>query len=243
LLLNSGIRRNVGKRFSFNAGSPMFGRFPEPLQSFDGVQIAAYIDLDDYLLESLFYPPMAFAAAMPGWFADHFSRMQDYDRFASAGVLLGTDHNARVKRTELFRNLFGPVVYQMTSADLGKLKRGLTYLAQIYFAAGAESVYPAAFADCELGARRYATDADGIFAVLDERIRKPEDLTLSSAHPQGGNAMSDDLDIGVVDSHFRVHGYHNLFVCDASVFPTTIGINPQLTIMAMADYFVHLGVL
>jgi len=55
--------------------------------------------------------------------------------------------------------------------------------------------------------------------------------------------MSDDPSIGVVDSRFRVHGYDNLFVCDASVFPTTIRINPQLTIMAMADYFSHLGVL
>jgi choline dehydrogenase-like flavoprotein len=49
--------------------------------------------------------------------------------------------------------------------------------------------------------------------------------------------------ISVVDSQFRVHGYENLFICDA-VFPTTIHVtNPQLTIMALADYFGHLGVL
>ena len=54
--------------------------------------------------------------------------------------------------------------------------------------------------------------------------------------------MSDDRSIGVVDSQFRVHGYENLYVCAASVFPTTIRINPQLTIMAMADCFSHLGV-
>jgi choline dehydrogenase-like flavoprotein len=53
--------------------------------------------------------------------------------------------------------------------------------------------------------------------------------------------MSDETSIGVVDSHFRVHGYSNLYVCDASIFPTTIRVNPQLTIMAMADYFCHLG--
>lgn len=57
-----------------------------------------------------------------------------------------------------------------------------------------------------------------------------------------GNPMSDDRSIGVVDSQFRVHGYENLYVCAASVFPTTIRINPQLTIMAMADCFSHLGV-
>jgi choline dehydrogenase-like flavoprotein len=36
-----------------------------------------------------------------------------------------------------------------------------------------------------------------------------------------------------------VHGFANLFVADASVFPTSIGINPQLTIMALADYAWH----
>ena len=43
---------------------------------------------------------------------------------------------------------------------------------------------------------------------------------------------------GVVDPDFRVHGYRNLYVCDASVFPTSIGVNPQLTVMALADYAV-----
>jgi len=39
-----------------------------------------------------------------------------------------------------------------------------------------------------------------------------------------------------VDPEFRVYGYDNLFVCDASVFPGSIGVNPQLTVMALADY-------
>jgi choline dehydrogenase-like flavoprotein len=116
-------------------------------------------------------------------------------------------------------------------------------LAQVFFEAGADAVYPATFADAEMSADRFRARPETILPLLDERIREPEDLTLSSAHPQGGNPMSDDPSIGVVDSRFRVHGYDNLFVCDASVFPTTIRINPQLTIMAMADYFSHLGVL
>jgi choline dehydrogenase-like flavoprotein len=53
--------------------------------------------------------------------------------------------------------------------------------------------------------------------------------------------MSDNTAVGVVNSQFRVDGLTNLYICDASVFPTTVRINPQLTVMAMADYFVHQG--
>jgi choline dehydrogenase-like flavoprotein len=48
---------------------------------------------------------------------------------------------------------------------------------------------------------------------------------------------------GVVDDAFRVHGFSNLHVCDASVFPTAITVNPQLTVMALAHYAAseHIG--
>ena len=52
--------------------------------------------------------------------------------------------------------------------------------------------------------------------------------------------MTDDPGIGAVDTSFRVHGYDNLYVCDASVFPTSIKVNPQLTIMALAGYAAEL---
>lgn len=243
LLMKSGLGRNVGSRFSFNAGSPVFARFPEALRAFDGLQMASYIDFGEFMLESLFNPPLAFAAGLPGWFSTHFERMRAYDRFASAGVLIGTESNGRIKQASGLRKLFGPIEYSMTRLDLDKMRRGIARLAEVYFAAGAEVVIPATFADIELKAADFAAHPDRILPRLAEAIRKPEDLTLSSAHPQGGNPMSDDPSIGVVDSRFRVHGLDNLYVCDASVFPTTVRVNPQLTIMAMADYFWNLRVL
>src|SRR5207247_1593329 len=106
----------------------------------------------------------------PGWFEKHFDRMRAYDRFASAGVVLGTAANGQVKRCGLLRDLLGPVDFRLAPADLETLKRGIALLAELHFAAGAEAAFP------------------------------------------------------------------GMFVCDASVFPTSIGINPQLTIMALADY-------
>ena len=46
--------------------------------------------------------------------------------------------------------------------------------------------------------------------------------------------MSPTAEAGVVGTDFRVHGTENLYVVDSSVFPTNLGVNPQLTIMALA---------
>ncbi len=48
--------------------------------------------------------------------------------------------------------------------------------------------------------------------------------------------------MSVLDNEFRVRGFSNLYVCDASVFPSSVGLNPQLSIMAMADYFANLDI-
>jgi len=72
--------------------------------------------------------------------------------------------------------------------------------------------------------------------ALDAVVRDNTDINLNSAHPQGGNAISRDPAKGVVDERFRVHGAEGLYVCDASVFPSSITVNPQLTVMALAEY-------
>jgi choline dehydrogenase len=59
-------------------------------------------------------------------------------------------------------------------------------------------------------------------------------LKIGTGHPQGGNAMSADPQIGVIDSEFRLRGFSNLRVCDGSIFPESAGVNPQWTIMALA---------
>ncbi len=226
ILLASGISRNVGSRLSFNVATPMHAEFESPLDSYDGIQMAAYLEHEGILLENTFNPPAASALIMPGWFEDHFQRMTRYRYLATAAPVVGSAANGALKR-----GLLGgyEVDYAMSDDDFGRLKQGMRLLSRVYLRARARAVFPSTFDTRAIGSE------DDIERILAE-IRRPEDVALTSAHPQGGNPMSDNTRLGAVGSDFRVHGFDNLFVCDASVFPTSVKVNPQLTILAMAEY-------
>jgi cholesterol oxidase len=56
-----------------------------------------------------------------------------------------------------------------------------------------------------------------------------------TAHILGGCIIGKDRDYGVIDEYHRVFGYENMFVTDASAVPANMGVNPSLTITAMAE--------
>jgi choline dehydrogenase-like flavoprotein len=59
-------------------------------------------------------------------------------------------------------------------------------------------------------------------------------MEVLTVHMMGTAAMGADRSAAVVDGHGLVHDADRLLVCDASVFPTPIGVNPMLTIQALA---------
>jgi choline dehydrogenase-like flavoprotein len=231
LLQKSGITRNVGTRLGFNVGSWVIAEFPDIVDQFDGVQMCAYHDRPRYMLETIAMQPGVFAATMPGFFQDHFARMRRYRHYAIAGALIGSEPVGRVHRSPIpiLGKSLSPIDFQLTASDLRKLKDGVAQVSRVYLKAGAVRVMPSTFNPLEL------VDVDQV-AQIEKVVAEADDIAYGSSHPQGGNPMSDDLARGAVDSHFRVHGFDNLFVCDASVFPSPIQANPQLTVMAMADY-------
>ena len=75
-------------------------------------------------------------------------------------------------------------------------------------------------------------DIEKIIASRD-KIRANE-IAWGAYHPQGTCRMSENPKKGVIDSYGRTHDIENLFISDGSIFPTCIGVNPQITIMAFA---------
>jgi len=58
----------------------------------------------------------------------------------------------------------------------------------------------------------------------------------STAHILGGCPMGKSNEEGVVDDHFKVHGYPDFYILDGSIMPCNLGVNPSLTITALSEY-------
>jgi cholesterol oxidase len=58
----------------------------------------------------------------------------------------------------------------------------------------------------------------------------------TTVHPLGGCVIGKDPSHGVVDDRCRVFGYKNMYITDASIIPANLGVNPCLTITALAEY-------
>jgi choline dehydrogenase-like flavoprotein len=218
----------VGENLAFNMGSPVHADFGTEIHAYDGLQISHYLEQHrrGYVFETWFNPVVSQALNMPGWFEDHYRNMSRYTNLTAVGVLVGTHRNAKLRHA-----LTGgaDIVYKPTDDDLAKVIDGIKLASKVWLAAGAERVMPATF-----HYREFRNEAE--VDRLDELVRDNSDLSLGTGHPQGGNALSAERSMGVVDPEFRVHGMSNLYVCDASVFPTSITVNPQMTVMALAEY-------
>jgi choline dehydrogenase-like flavoprotein len=103
-------------------------------------------------------------------------------------------------------------------------------MARIQFAAGAREVRSLHAQPVRLGS------AKEIDAALDRAPWEAGRVRVATAHQMGGCAMGSDPHTSVVDSTLRYHGLDNLFVVDGSVFPTSLGVNPQETIFGIARW-------
>ena len=119
------------------------------------------------------------------------------------------------------------VRYDVGAADMTQFSFGLRVLFDVLFQGGAHTVLPGIYGMDEVAARQGSR-------ILDARSLAASDLDLSAYHPMGTARMGVDPATSVVDEVGRVRGAKEWVVCDGSVVPSSIGANPQMTIMALA---------
>lgn len=150
--------------------------------------------------------------------------MEQYDKVASFGVMVEDESRGRVVAGPRGRPV---VLYRLGRAEREKLRRGVEILSRIYLAAGAREVYPA------VHGHRVIRDGSDI-ARLARSLPAASDWLLSAFHPLGTCRMATSEARGCVSPDHEVFGSPGLYVADGSVVPTSIGVNPQETIMALA---------
>ena len=230
LLLRSGFSspsRQLGLNLRIHPACWVGARFAQEVCGWDGVmQSYAVNEWEDrgILLEATF-TPLAFGAQwLPGTGIEHAERMLAYDRIASTGVHLSDRSAGRV-------GLAGDgslrISYRLTEDDAARLTFGIARAAELFYAAGAREVYP---------------QTAGIPTIPKDRIADLEasppaagDLRLEAFHPMGTARMDADPEAGVVATDGAVRGADGLYVADGSLLPSSIGVNPMMTIIAMAS--------
>jgi choline dehydrogenase-like flavoprotein len=220
--------RLLGERVFLHPNIKAIGLFDERVEGWKGViqgwQVTEFMD-EGILISTTTVPPGITAMGFPWSGEENLDLMRDYNRMLTAGALVeDTDSAGRVKATVL-----GDVqmTYRLGPRDTQMLKRGAALTAEILFAAGAKRVL------LPIHGLPFLNGPDEIALVFDPGI-KAQDLELITVHAMGSCRMGGDPRRSVVGPWGEHHQVAGLFVADASVFPSPIGVNPQVTVMALA---------
>jgi choline dehydrogenase-like flavoprotein len=230
LLLRSGYRApsgELGRNLRIHPACWVGARFAEEVRGWDGVmQSYAVSEWEDrgLLLEATF-TPLAFGAQwLPGTGTEHQERVRAYDHIASTGVHLSDRSSGRVG---LARDGSLRISYKLTDDDARRLTFGIARAAELLYAAGASEVYPQ-IAGLPIIPRDRVAD-------LDSSPPRAASMRLEAFHPMGTARMDADPAAGVVGTDGALHGAESLYVADGSLLPSSIGVNPMMTIIAMAS--------
>lgn len=230
LLAKSGIKsRALGTLFRAHPGTGVFGVYDDPVDqnvgATQGWASTAFRVEPGLKLETLAIPPEMMAGRLPGGGRELVRRFRDVRRIAMWVAAVRAESAGTVKP-----GFFGgPVIrYLLDEPDMHRLRTGLAMVARMHFAAGARVVIPG------IHGLPYQLGPDEVRLIAEGPL-DPRAYVAILSHLFGGCPMSSDPRQGVVDANGKVHGVDGLHVVDASAIPTTIGVNPQHTIMGLAS--------
>ena len=229
ILLRNGLGGGrVGRDLHIHPAAWIGGLFDEEVRGWDGVMQSYYVDEwhEMGLLMEATFTPLAFGAQwLPGTGREHAERVLAYDRLGSNGVHLSDASSGRVR---VAGDGSTRVTYKLTRDDGRRLLFGIARAAEIFFAAGATEVYSQI--------RGMPIIERGRVAEFEAADPPPGALRLEAFHPMGTARMAADPDLGVTSTDGSVHGVEALYVADASLLPTSLGVNPMMTVSAMSAH-------
>ncbi|MGA8355385.1 MAG: GMC family oxidoreductase [Solirubrobacteraceae bacterium] len=224
----------LGRNLSIHPATAGFALMDERVDMGRGVPQSFYVDefaAQGIIFEGVAGPPSYAAMSLPLSGAKHAQAMARYPYLAQFGLMVSDSSRGSVHAPAAAARLLpgaagrlvsrlgqAPVIrYDLDDADLARFRSGLQRLQELFHAAGAREVYlPLPEGVAPASARR-------------------NDLRLMAFHPLGTARAHSRAGEGVVDSNLALHGVKGVHVADGSVVPSSLGVNPQLTIMALAS--------
>ena len=226
LLLRSGLGgRQAGRNLHIHPACWVGARYEEEVRGWHGVMQSYYVDQWErqrILLEATF-TPLAFGGGwLQGTGREHQQAMLDFGHIGSIGVHLSDESQGGIRLTG---DGSLRASYKLTTADADRLTYGIARAAEIHFAAGATEVYP--------NIARAGVLTPNRLAEFEATRFKPSELRLEAFHPMGTARIAPEGE-GVCAPDGSVYGTGDLYVADASLFPTSVGVNPMMTVIAFA---------
>ena len=245
LLRRSGVgSRAIGRSLHLHPTTPTFGVFDHPVEPWLGAPMTSVCKRFAHLsaahgvvLETAPVHPGLASVAIP-WFGAtrHAGDMAALSRTACLLTITRDRDPGSVDDADAPN-----VKYRLSRYDGRHMLEGVAASARILFAAGALEVYTAHTPPVRL-TRAEATEA-GLRRFRDRVLQAghaPNRLAVFSAHQMGSARISARATDGAIDERGQAHGVRGLLVADASTFPRASGVNPMLTIMAMAHRIARL---
>ncbi len=223
----------LGRGLRMHPGAIAAGRFDREIAGWRGIpqsyECTEHLSHEEGSDERVwivpaFAHPIGAAATLPGFGAAHMAGMRAYSNLAVLTAMVHDETSGEVAVDDDG----GPVLrYAMSEADRRQLAKGLVACARLLLAAGAREVTIPA-----VPALRVRTVAE--LERLDLAVIRPHSVPMTAVHPMGTMRMGEDPHKSVVRSTGEHHQLRGLFVADGSLFPTSIGGPPQISIYAFA---------
>ncbi|MEJ7728103.1 MAG: GMC family oxidoreductase [Polyangiaceae bacterium] len=217
----------LGKNLSIHPASKVLALFDERVDQWKGIPQG--YSIDHFAEEGLMFEgsslPFDLAALGIPWTGARYTQlMEEYPHLATFGFMIQDE-----SRGEVRAGLGGApfIRYTMNARDAALMQRGVEVLCDVFQAAGARRVLPMCASFDEV-----SSPAD--LARLRAAKLRPGDLEITAFHPLGTCRIGVDPTRSCLGPDHEAHDVERLWVCDGSAIPSSLGVNPQMTIMAMA---------
>ena len=238
ILMRSGLNldKRVGKFTHIHPVTITIGKYPEKTLPAYGVPDNMWTPKfasgpTGYLIETgSFFPVLSASATLQH--GDELHRiMRDYyptGAISYAHHTTGFDEEEKYGTVELDDNGDPQLDYKIPKANVNPMRESLVMMARIHLAAGASSVYVMRNPPLEV-------KSDAMFDEIRQiDFTRAQNASIFTVHVMGGCQMNKNDKRRCVNTDFRFREKRNLWVTDASIFPTALGANPQVTIYSLA---------